>query len=141
MTDNILMTTVDLVDDKVKFTGSAAEKNPITVDYYPPVGNGEGYTSLELLLISLSSCAGTSILSLYRKMGKNTEKFSIQANGIRRSQHPLSFEHIQLEIHIKATEDELPLLQKAIQMSEETFCPVWALLKNNVQIETKINFI
>jgi uncharacterized OsmC-like protein len=27
-------------------------------------------------------------------------------------------------------------IQKAIQLSEQTFCPVWAMLKNNVVIKT-----
>jgi putative redox protein len=32
-------------------------------------------------------------------------------------------------------------MQRAIRLSEETFCPVWAMLKNNVEIITEHRII
>jgi uncharacterized OsmC-like protein len=41
----------------------------------------------------------------------------------------------QLEVTVNLTN------QKAIQLSEETYCPVWAMVKNNVEIETDYKII
>jgi putative redox protein len=32
-----------------------------------------------------------------------------------------------------------PEVEKVIQMSEETYCPVWSMLKGNVTVEVKYN--
>jgi len=63
---------VRLINQKVKFTGvsNANPDQPITFDYKPPIGDGEGYNGLELLLMSLSGCSATAIVYLLRKMGK-----------------------------------------------------------------------
>jgi len=50
---NSLKTSVVLLNKKAKFSCSADNKPEIIIDYTPPVGDGEGYTSLELLLLEL----------------------------------------------------------------------------------------
>jgi putative redox protein len=136
-----LEAVVELINQKVKFKGIADSKDPIIIDYIPPVGDGDGYTSLELLLLSFSSCSATSVLSLLRKMKKNIAAFKVKANGIRRETHPLSFEKINLEFIINSSDATETDVHKAIQLSEETYCPVWAMLKNNVEIKTNCQII
>lgn len=72
--------TANLTNQKVQFIGTAASKsNPaITCDYPPPLGDGQGYTGLELLLMSLAVCSGTTIVYLPRKMGKNIPGFKVR---------------------------------------------------------------
>ncbi len=41
-----LEASVTLVNDKIKFSGTAGENPPVAIDYTPPIGDGEGYTSL-----------------------------------------------------------------------------------------------
>jgi putative redox protein len=132
---------VDLTNDKVQFTGKVRDNHAIVVDYKPPVGDGEGYTSLELLLFSLATCTGTSIISLLRKMRKSVAGFKVIANGIRRDTHPTSFTKIFLEFVLSSNDTGEPDLQKAIKISEESFCPVWAMLKNNVEISYEYKII
>jgi putative redox protein len=134
---DLLEASVELVNQKVKFKGTINSKDQVFIDYTPPAGDGEGYTSLELLLLSLSSCSGTSVVSLLRKMKKNISGFKVNASGIRRETHPLSFEKISLEFVINSRDVTAEDVQKAIKLSEDTYCPVWALLKNNVEINTK----
>lgn len=78
-----LKVTVDLANQKVQFIGAARSNPPVTFDYDPPLGDGQGYTGLEGLLMSLAACGAT-----------------------------------------------------AIRLSEESICPVWAMLKGNVEIRT-----
>ena len=125
-----------LSNDKIQFTGKARGNPEIIMDYFPPVGNGEGYTGLELLLMSLSGCSATSIVGILKKMNKNVIAFHAGARGIRRTTHPTSFERIFLSFHLTSDNTADADIEKAIEMSEDTICPVWNMLKNSVEIIT-----
>ena len=62
--------TIRLINQKVQFTGvsNANPEQPITFDYKPPIGDGLGYNGLELLLMSLAGCSGTTILYLLSRL-------------------------------------------------------------------------
>jgi putative redox protein len=125
---------IDLVDEKVRFSGSARDLPAVSADYFPPLGDGQGYTGLELLLLSLAACSATAILPLLRRMKKTVAAFHVNASGVRRTQHPTSFERIDIEFILTSPDAALADLQKAAQLAEESICPVWAMLKGNVEI-------
>jgi len=134
MSNDLVEANVELMNEKVRFKGIAGTNPPITFDYYPPLGDGEGYTGLEVFLISLAACGATSVLSIMRKMHKDIAGFQVKAKGLRREQHPTSFEKIFLQFVLDSSDVTASELQKAIQLSEETYCPVWAMIKNNVEV-------
>lgn len=114
---------------------------PITIDYVPPLGDGQGYMPLELLLMSLAACSGATVATLLRKMKKNISGLQVIASGTRRDQHPTSFQNIVLEFVLDSKDAEGSDIRKAIQLSEETYCPVWAMLKHNVEITSEYRII
>jgi putative redox protein len=136
-----LEANVTLTNDKVQFTGVSGSNPAVKFDYTPPIGDGQGYTSLELLLMSLATCSGTSVVVLLRKMRKTVAGFSVNAKGIRRDQNPTSFREISLEFILTSPDAEDHDIEKAIRMSEESFCPVWAMVKGNVEITTAFRII
>lgn len=136
-----LSMTVELVNDKVRFSGSTRGLPPVSADYFPPLGDGQGYTGLELLLLSLAACSGTAILPLLRRMGKTVAGLKVSAAGKRRDRHPTSFERIDIEFAL-ASPDATPAdLQKAVAMAEGTICPVWAMLKGSCDIVTALRVV
>lgn len=136
-----LSVAVDLQGEKVRFSGTARALPAVCADYFPPLGDGEGYTGLELLLLSLASCSATSAVSLLRRMKKTVAAFRVNASGTRRAQHPTSFDRIQLEFVLTSPDAAAADLQKAVQMSEASLCPVWAMLKGNVEIVSEFKLI
>lgn len=132
--DSSLSVAVDLQGDKVRFSGSARSLPAVCADYFPPLGDGEGYTGLELLLLSLAACSATSVVALLRRMKRTVAAFRVNASGTRRAQHPTSFERIRLEFVLTSPDAAAADLDKAVQMSEASLCPVWAMLKGNVEI-------
>lgn len=136
-----LAVAVDLQGEKVRFSGRARELPAVCADYFPPLGDGAGYTGLELLLLSLAACSATSVVSLLRRMKKTVSAFRVNAQGTRRAQHPTSFDRIQLEFVLTSPDAAAADLQKAVAMSEESFCPVWAMLKGNVEIVSELTLI
>lgn len=129
-----LTVTASLMNDKVKFRGTSRSNPEIILDYTPPIGDGEGYTSLELVLISLASCSGTAIALLLRKMRKDVSGLKINVKGSRREEHPTYFEKIHMEFSLVSKDVEEADLEKVIKLSEESICPVWNMIKNNVEI-------
>jgi len=134
---------VRLINQKVKFTGvsNANPDQPITFDYKPPIGDGEGYNGLELLLMSLSGCSATAIVYLLRKMGKTVSGLELNAKGIRTDQPPIKFEKIYLEFILNSKDIKDADIQKAIQLAEQSVCPVWQMIKNNVEVVTEYKII
>jgi putative redox protein len=130
-----LNTSINLINDRLNFKGIVDGNTPVSIDYTPPLGDNSGYTSLELLLLSLSSCIGSSVLTFLRKMNKTITGCEIHSRGIRREEHPTGFRTILIEINLKSTDTKADEFNKVIKLSEETYCPVWAMLKGNVEIE------
>ena len=136
-----LITSLVLLNEKVHFEGKVDSNEPVSIDYVPPFGDNLGYTSLELLLLSLSSCVGSSILIFLRKMKKDISGLEINARGIRKEEHPTGFKSIILKMILKSNNTTTEDLDKVIKLSEETYCPVWSMLKGNVEISIEHTII
>lgn len=130
-----------LINQKVKFEGNSGNNPSVIVDYTPPYGDNEGYTSLQLFLLSLCSCSGTALIFLLRKMQKTITGFSVNASGERREEHPTYFKSINLEFNINSPNVTDEDVKKAIDLSEEKFCPVWGMIKNTVPVQTTFKII
>jgi putative redox protein len=115
-----LNASVTLVNDKLHFKTKVGENEPISIDYTPPLGDNLGYTSLELFLLSLSSCIGSSVLTFLRKMRKTITGFEIHSRGIRREEHPTCFKTILLTIVLKSSDTSVEDLKKVVKLSEDT---------------------
>ena len=133
-----LSTSVKLINDRLSFSGIVGGNEPVLIDYIPPLGDNSGYTSLELLLLSLSSCIGSAVVVLLRKMRKTISGFEIKSHGIRKEDHPTGFKIIFLEVNITSDDISETDIEKVLKLSEETYCPVWAMMKGNVEIRTEV---
>jgi putative redox protein len=133
--------TVDSTNQRLGYTGALRSHPAIPIDYIPPLGDGQGYTPLELLLMSLAACSGGTIGLLLRKMGKTISGIKVNTKGIRREQHPTSFQKISLEFVVNSSDVKDTDMQKAIKLAEESVCPVWAMVKGNAEIVTEYKII
>jgi len=129
-----LTASIKLLNKKLHFEGNVEGNEPISIDYTPPLGDNLGYTSLELLLLSLSSCMGSAVLTFLRKMQKTVTSCEITAKGLRKEDHPTCFKTILLFINLSSPDTTDNDLDKVIKLSEETYCPVWAMLKGSVEV-------
>jgi len=132
-----LTTSINLLNDRLHFEGNVEGNDPISIDYIPPLGDNLGFTSLELFLFSLSSCLGSSVLIFLRRMSKTISGFEIISSGIRKEEHPTGFKTITLQLMVKSPDVTAEDLDKVIKLSEETYCPVWSMIKGNVDIKVE----
>ena len=133
-----LKVTVNDLRGKMQLTGTGHTGHTVAIDYTPPLGEDKGFTSLELLMVSLASCSGHTIQFLLGKMGMPLDKLEVHASGVRRmDMHPTVLTDIALHYDLTGSGLDPASVEKAISMAEETYCPVWAMIKNNVSVSWK----
>jgi putative redox protein len=67
-------------------------------------------------------------------MGKTISGLEVNAKGIRREQPPIKFEKIFIEFILRSKDTKDADIRKAIQLAEQSVCPVWQMIKNNVEV-------
>ncbi len=138
MENNLLKAEMKLINKGLKFQTKAGNNLEIITDYVPPLGNNEGYTSLELFLISFGTCISGTVLPILRKMQKDIEEYSVTATGVRKTEHPTGLKKITFEMFVKSQNTTAEEIEKVVKMAEETYCPIWSMLKNDIEIDVKI---
>jgi putative redox protein len=123
---------LELVNEGLRFSACARGNDPVYSDSPPPFSFGEGYTPTELFLISLGTCSGSTIVSLLRKKRKTVVTFKMTVEGFKREEHPQIFEKIILHCELDSPDATDEDMRRCIELTEEKYCPVWAMVKGNV---------
>ncbi len=132
---HVLEASVELKNGRMMFEGESGGHTVIT-DYIPPHGDGQGFMPLQLFLVSLASCLGGTITFLAKTMNKEVKTLTVGATGTRREQHPLCFDTITLHARVGSADMDDETMRKIITSAEEKICPVMAMIKGNVKVET-----
>ncbi len=133
--------TVEAVRQQAMEFVVTAGPHSVTTDYPLKAGEaGVGPRPLEMLLGSLASCAGGSMVALLGRAGQPLAGLRVTARGERRSEHPTVFTRIALEFVVRGPVDEA-VVAKAIAQSESTICPVWAMLKPGTPITSSFRIV
>ena len=137
-----LTVKLQTIDEQVKLRVEARENPEVIIDYFPPIGTGEGYTSLELLIAAFGSCVSTTLITILRhRMKKTVNGITTEVEGSVRGEHPKALSHILLRLKITAQDVTEAEVRDTLVILEEKLCPVWAMIKGNVDIDTDIEII
>lgn len=98
-------------------------------------GNEGAAPPMELLLASLGGCTGMDVLSILKKMKQPVRDFHIELEAEQATEHPRVYTRIQM-VYVAWGKVEPAKLERAIQLSQERYCPVTAMLKPTVDIKT-----
>lgn len=101
-------------------------------------GQGKGMKPKELILTSLAGCTAMDVIAILRKMRLEPEKFSVEASGELTQEHPKIYRQIHLDYRIRGngiTEDKV---RQAVELSQNKYCGVSAMLKAIVPIDYSI---
>jgi len=131
--NNNLTVTADMINDKVKFSGVSRDNHEIIIDSI----DGDGYTPLELFLMSMATCSGMTLALLLRRMHKEVAEFKVIASGERRTTPPSYFKSIHLIFELASKDLQASEIEETIKLMEESMCPVWNMVKNNVDISSE----
>jgi putative redox protein len=121
----------------MRFDGiSGRAGTSVLVDFGKEDEPVDGFLPLELLLTSLAACSGQVVVGLLKRMGQEVKDLLVHAKGIKREIHPTVLTSIELDFEFRGGNVDGPSVERAIALSEERFCPVWAMLKPVVPITT-----
>lgn len=104
-------------------------------------GNNDGFRPIELLLIGLAGCTGMDVISVLQKKQQKVSAFEIKVHGERANDHPRVFTHINIEYLVTGRDIDPAAVQRAVELSEEKYCSVGAMLKKAARIESKITIL
>jgi len=123
------------LQDGMHFIATADSGFTVDLDTDPAVGGADGgFRPLELLAMSLVGCTGMDVISILRKMRQNVTGFKVNFEAARREDHPKVFTEIQVEYVIQGKEIDPKMVERAIELSAERYCPVQAMLEPTVPI-------
>jgi putative redox protein len=128
-------------EEGLRFSTTARDHTVITDYPLQPGEAGAGMRSLELLLASLASCAGGSMVVLLRKLQQPAQRVEVNVRSSRRDQHPTLLTDIAMEFVVYGTGLDPKVVARALTQSEEQICPVWAMLKGGTRITSSLRLV
>ena len=88
----------------------------------------------ELILIGLGGCTAADVASILNKMRENITNFKVDIDAEMANEHPKVYTKIHLTYMFWGEGLKEENLKKAIELSQEKYCSVTAMLKNAVEI-------
>lgn len=126
------------LQDGMNFTAVGVDGVAVSLDSSEEHGGtGVGLRPMELMLVSLGGCTGMDVLSILRKKRQQVTGYRIEVSGEQASQYPHVFTHIRLRHIVTGIDVREDALQRAIQLSEQKYCPAYAMLSKVTPITTE----
>lgn len=98
-------------------------------------------TPMETLLASLAGCTSFDVVNILKKKRQNITSYSVEAEAKRREEPPEVFTKIHIKYLIKGKNISKEAVEKAIQLSNDKYCSVGAMLKKTAEITTSYEII
>jgi putative redox protein len=104
-------------------------------------GAGEGFKPIELFLMGLAGCTAMDVISILGKKRQEVTKFDVQVQAVRAKEHPKVFTDIEIVYRITGKSIDQAAAERAIQLSEEKYCPAQAMLSKVVPIRSRLEIM
>jgi len=126
--------------DLMSFTASVDNHQLILDQSIDLNGNDEGPRPKPLLLAALAGCSGMDVISILEKMRVDYDNFTVITDGELTEEHPKYYHKIHLTYQFKGKNLPKDKIEKAINLSLDRYCGVYAMLKKaaNITFEIKI---
>lgn len=130
------------LQDHMYFTAVPESGYVVPLESGPPEGQARrGASPLELLLISLAGCTAMDVISILRKKRQNVTNFEVRVHAERAVDHPRVFTDFALEYVVRGVNVDPAAVERSIQLSNETYCSVHAMLEKAAPIRTRYTII
>jgi putative redox protein len=127
---------------KMVFEGKTESGHSVLMDAKPEFGGEDrGPRSMELLMVALGGCTAMDVISILKKMRVDLESMTINIDSEQAPEHPKIFTKIKIEYNFTGKNIKEENVKKAIQLSQEKYCSVSAMLKEKAEITYKWNII
>ena len=104
-------------------------------------GKDTGSSPKKLMLVALSGCTGMDVVSILKKMRVDLDKLTIEVQGDVAPEHPKRYTNMHVIYEFTGKNLSLDKLQKAVTLSEETYCGVEALYRMAIKVTSEIRIV
>ncbi|MCL5268747.1 MAG: OsmC family protein [Bacteroidetes bacterium] len=117
------------------FVGLTESGHWVNVDGPPQFGGSSAaIRPKELILISLGACTGSDVVSILQKKRVKLNGFEVKLKAQVAEEHPQVYTKIHIEYIFYGENLSKADLERAIDLSQNKYCPVSAMLRNSVEI-------
>ena len=117
------------------FFGKGESNHWVSIDGPKQLNGSEAASRpMELLLISLGSCTGSDVASILQKKRVPLVGMDIIVSADREENHPKVFTRIHVEYIFYGENIAEKDLERAMDLSQNKYCPVSAMLKKSCEI-------
>ena len=100
-------------------------------------GSDAGIRPKELLLLSLAGCTGSDVASIMDKMREPYTRMEVEIEAEMSQEHPKVYTKMEVIYKVWGEGIKESNLKRAIELSEERYCGVTAMLRDSVQISSR----
>ena len=104
-------------------------------------GNDLGPRPKKLMLTALAGCTGIDVIMILKKMKVVPEAFNVIVEADVTDEHPKHYHKMKVIYQFKGKDLPIEKLEKAVKLSETTYCGVTAAYRKAMEIETEIRII
>lgn len=121
-----------VLNENMYIIATDAHNHKTEFDTVPEVG-GENKASapMVVLLEAMAACSMMDVAAIIRKKRKTITELRIEVEGERASQHPKVFEKVHLKYFLKSPDAEMKDLERAIELSQKTYCGASAMFQRS----------
>ncbi len=104
-------------------------------------GHDMGFRPLQLMAIGLAGCTAMDVISILKKKHQEVTEFEVNAEIERASEHPKVFTKIILEYKVTGRNIDPQAVERAVELSETTYCGAQAMLRKTAEITHTITIV
>jgi putative redox protein len=119
----------------VTFMGKADSNHWVSMDGPEDFGgNNAGTRPKELLLLALGGCTGSDVAVILKKKKVQYDSFEMNISAEMQETHPQVYTKIHIEFVFFGKGIPAEAVERAIELSQKTYCSVTAMLQKAVEI-------
>ncbi len=101
-------------------------------------GNNLGMRPKKLMLTALAGCSGMDVILILKKMKIEPKMFNVKVSGELTEEHPKHYVSMHIIYEFKGENLPVDKINRAIKLSEETYCGVWAVYKKTMPVTWEV---
>lgn len=128
--------------EKMSFDGTADSGFTVPLGTTPKVGgDDDGFRPLELIAVGLAGCTAMDVTSILQKKRQELETFEVRVHAETSEEHPKVFTHLEIEYVISGKDISREAVERAVELSENKYCPAQAMFKKVAPMDLKITIL
>ncbi|MFZ5803833.1 MAG: OsmC family protein [Acidobacteriota bacterium] len=121
----------------LRFEAESGSGRKIVLDS-PSRPNQAGPAPMEVMLMGIAGCTAMDVVAILEKMRQPLARLEVEIVGTRAESHPKYFTGISIVYHLWGEGLTPEKVQRAVELSHQTYCSALASLRPDCKVESRI---